>query len=40
MDNESDGDTNCNWGTWNYRRRIGKVTGRLGNWRASRDHPV
>ena len=33
MEHESDGDTNCNWYTWNDSQRLGKRTGRVGNWR-------
>ena len=36
---EGDDDTNCGWYTWDNPKRIGKETGRLGNKRASRDHP-
>ena len=39
MEYESDGDSNCNWGTWNDPQRIGTWTGRLGNKSTSRDHP-
>ena len=28
---EDDGDTNCNWWTWNNPQMIGKGTGRLIN---------
>ena len=38
MEHEGDGDTNCNWCTWNNPQRIGKGTGRLGNNRTSGDH--
>ena len=39
MDLESDGDTNCNWCTWNGPHRLGKWTGRAVNWRSNGDHP-
>ena len=39
MEHESDGDTNCNWCSWNDLQRLGKVTGRVGNERTSRHHP-
>ena len=29
MEYEVDGDTNCNWCTWNNPPKIGKVTGRF-----------
>ena len=31
MEREGDGNTNCNWCTWNNPLRIGKGTGRLRN---------
>ena len=39
MEYGSDGDTSCNWCTWNNIQKIGKGTGRLRNSRTSRDHP-
>ena len=39
MEHESDGDTNRNWCTWNNPKRSYKEAGRLGNKRASRNHP-
>ena len=39
MEHESDGDTKCNWCTWNDPQRPGKEAGRVGNRRTSRDHP-
>ena len=39
MEHESDGNTNYNWSPWSNLQRIGKSAGRLGNKRASRDHP-
>ena len=39
MEHDSDGDTSCNWCTWNNPQRIDKGTGRLGNKRISGDHP-
>ena len=38
MEHEGDGDTNCNWYTWNNPQMIGKETGRLGTKRTSRDY--
>ena len=38
MEHESNGDTNCNWCTWNNPQRIGKGTEKLGNKRTRRDH--
>ena len=38
MELEGDGDTNCNWCTWNNLQRICTGTGRLGNKRTNRDH--
>ena len=35
MDHEGDGNTNCNWCTWNNLQKIGKS----GNQRLSGDHP-
>ena len=32
-----EGDTSCNWCTWNDSQRIGKGTGRLRNPKTSRD---
>ena len=31
IEHEDDGDTICSWCAWNYPKRIGKGTGRLGN---------
>ena len=31
VEHESDGDTNCNWCTWNNRETISMVTGKIGN---------
>ena len=39
MEHESDGDTNCNWGTRYSHQRIGTGTGRLEKKRKIRDHP-
>ena len=36
---ERDGNTNYSWCTWNDPKGIGKAIGRLGNKRASGDHP-
>ena len=33
MEQEGDGDSNCNWSTWNDPERFGKGTGRIGNQR-------
>ena len=39
MEHKGDGDTICNWYTWNDPKRIGKRTERLRNWRTSGDYP-
>ena len=39
MEHDGDGDTSCNWRTRYSYQRIGTVTGRLGNKRASGDYP-
>ena len=39
MEHESDGDTNCNWCTWNDHQRLGKGAEGVRNVRMSRDHP-
>ena len=39
MEHEGGGDTNCNWFTWKIPQRVDKGTRRLGNKRASGDHP-
>ena len=39
LEHESDGDTNCNWCTWNDCQRLGKGAGRVGNRMTSRNHP-
>ena len=39
IEHKGDGDTKCNWCTWNILVRIGKGTGRLKNKRTSRAHP-
>ena len=31
MEHEGDGNTNCNWCTWNNPQRISKGSGRFGN---------
>ena len=38
MEHEGDGDTNCNWYTWNNPQMIGKGAGRVGNQRMSQDY--
>ena len=38
-EHEGNGDTNCNWHTWNNLQRIGNGSGSLGNKRTSGDHP-
>ena len=40
MKHESNGDTNYNWSARNGPQRLGKGTGRAGNQKASRDHPI
>ena len=39
MEHEGDGDTDCDWCTWNSLQKIGIGTGRLGNKRTSWDCP-
>ena len=39
MEREGDGDTSCNWCTWNDLQRICKGSGRLSNQKTSREHP-
>ena len=39
MEDEEDGDTNCNWCTWNDPLRLSKMTGGVRNWRMSWDQP-
>ena len=34
-----DGDTTCNWNTWNGSQRLEKVTKRVGNRRTNLDYP-
>ena len=38
MEHESDGDTNCNWGTRYCHQSIGQKTGKFGNKDTGRDH--
>ena len=40
MEYEDDGNTNCNWHTWDGPQRFGKGTGRVGNQRKNQDHPI
>ena len=39
MEHVGNGDTNCNWHTWNGPQRFGKESGRSGNRRSSQDRP-
>ena len=39
MKYESDGDTNCNWCTWNNPQSADQGTRRLRNHSTSKDHP-
>ena len=39
MEHEVDGDTNCNWCTWNNPQRVGTWTGGFENKRTREDHP-
>ena len=39
MKDESGGDTNCDWGSWNGLQKIRKGTGSVKNRRTNRDHP-
>ena len=38
-EHEDNGDTYCNWRSWNGPQRFGKEAGRIGNRRMNRDHP-
>ena len=38
MKHEGDGDTSCNWGTWNSLQMLGRKTGRVDNQRTNRDY--
>ena len=38
-EHESDGDTSCNWCTWNDAQRLGKEAGCVRNRSSSRDYP-
>ena len=39
IEHKGNGDTSCNWCTWNDLKRISKWTRRFTNQRTSRDHP-
>ena len=39
MEREGDGDTNCNWITWNEPQKLGKKSGRLGDKTTGGDYP-
>ena len=39
VEHVDDGDTSCNWCTWNVPKKFGKKTGRFGNQRKIQDHP-
>ena len=39
MEHKGDGDTSCNWCTWNNPQRLVIGTGRLRNQRTCGDHP-
>ena len=39
MEHEGDGDTSCNWCTWNNLQKIDKGIGRFRNKRTSKDYP-
>ena len=39
MENEGNIDTNCNWCSWNDRKRFGKEAVGVRNQRRARDHP-
>ena len=32
---KDDGDTSCNWCTWNSSQQLGKGAGRVGNWKTN-----
>ena len=36
---EGNGDTSCDWCTWNGSRRLGERTGRVRNWRMNLNYP-
>ena len=38
MENVGDGDTNCNWCTWNDSQELSKRTRGVRKWRTSGDH--
>ena len=38
MEHEGDGDTNCDWCTWDNSQKTSKVTGRFENKRTIGDH--
>ena len=38
MEQEGEGETNCNWCTRNYPQNFEKEAGRVGNWRTRGDH--
>ena len=38
MEHENDSDTSNNWGPQNSPQRLGKGTGRAGNWRMGQNH--
>ena len=40
MEHESDGDTNCNWRTWNDSQRLGKETEGVGNRRTNPNYSI
>ena len=39
MERKGDGDTTCNWGTWNNPQRLNEGTRRPGHKRTIGDHP-
>ena len=38
MEHQNDGDTNCNWSTWNGSQRFGKEAGRIEKKMARGDY--
>ena len=39
IEHGGDGDTNCNWCTWNGTLRLGTGAERFKNWKMNRDNP-
>ena len=39
VEHEGDGDTKCNWCSWNGPQKLGDYFGRVGNQGTNRDYP-